>query len=145
MTTGSSMELRAVARVESPLHERGEGPLQGDEGSPPCRIVFDPEYTDAAGDLRAGDELYVLTWLHRGDRTVRRVHPRGDESVPLTGVFATRSPDRPNPVGLHRVTVAEVVHGGGQGEDGVSLLVRDLEAIDGTPVIDVKPVLSGGR
>lgn len=148
------MQLRVVARVESPLHERGEGPLQGFEGSPECRIVFTPEYTDAASDLRAGDELYVLTWLHQADRSVRRVHPRGDPRTPLTGVFATRSPDRPNPVGLHRVTVLEVVPAGaacgdrgedGTGEDGVCLVVRDLEAIDGTPVIDVKPVLPGGR
>jgi tRNA-Thr(GGU) m(6)t(6)A37 methyltransferase TsaA len=136
------VELTPIGHVESPVAHRGEGVLQGFEGAPPCWIVIDPTVTDGARDLRPDDEAYILTWLHLTDRTVLRVHPRGDENVPLTGVFSTRSPDRPNPIGLHRVTVTEVVPDDG---DGIRLQVSDLEAIDGTPVIDIKPVLPGGR
>ena len=112
-------------------------PKQGDEGAPPARIVFRPEFRDAAADLRPGDEVLVLTWLHLGSRDVLKVHPRSDPARPLAGVFSTRSPDRPNPIGLHAVTVTSIE------DDGIG--VRDLEAIDGTPVIDVKPVLGAVR
>lgn len=125
--------LEAVGRVESPLTDRAAAPKQGDEGAPQARIRFRPEFSEAAADLLAGDEVLVLTWLHEGRRDVLSVHPRGDTGRPRQGVFSTRSPDRPNPIGLHLVTVVGM-------EDGV-LTVRDLEAIDGTPVIDVKPVL----
>lgn len=126
-------ELVPIGRVESPLRDPGSAPKQGHEGSPEARIVFDPSVLEGLGELREGDRILVLTWLHRADRDVLRVHPRDDRSNPLTGVFATRSADRPNPIGLHEVEIA--------GIDGTTLQVRDLEAIDGTPVLDVKPVL----
>jgi tRNA-Thr(GGU) m(6)t(6)A37 methyltransferase TsaA len=126
-------ELRPVGWVESPLTDRDAAPKQGDEGAPPARVVFRPEFAEAAADLQIGDEVIVLTWLHQGRRDVLSVHPRGDPSRPRQGVFSTRSPDRPNPIGLHRVTIA--------GVEGNAVDVRALEAIDGTPVIDVKPVL----
>jgi tRNA-Thr(GGU) m(6)t(6)A37 methyltransferase TsaA len=126
-------QLEPVGWVESPLTDRAEAPKQGDEGAPPARIVFRPEIWEAAADLRAGDEVLVLTWLHQGNRDTLSVHPRGDLNRPLQGVFSTRSPDRPNPIGLHRVTIVSVEEN--------AITVRDLEAIDGTPVLDVKPVL----
>ncbi len=126
-------ELRRVGRDESPLTDRAAAPKQGDEGAPPSRVVFLPEFREAASGLREGDEVFVLTWLHLARREVLSVHPRGDARRPLTGVFATRSPDRPNPIGLHVVAIEAV--------EGDAITVRDLEAIDGTPVLDVKPVL----
>lgn len=125
--------LRPVGRVESPLTDRAAAPKQGDEGAPPARVVFLPEFREAAGDLREGDEVLVLTWLHLGSRDVLSVHPRDDANRPREGVFSTRSPDRPNPIGLHAVTIENV--------EGGAITVRNLEAIDGTPVLDVKPVL----
>jgi tRNA-Thr(GGU) m(6)t(6)A37 methyltransferase TsaA len=130
----SAYQLQPVGRVESPLTDRGAAPKQGDEGAPLARIVFRTEIWEAAADLRAGDEILVLTWLHQSNRDTLAVHPRDDLSRPLTGVFSTRSSDRPNPIGLHRVTIVSVE------ENAIG--VRNLEAIDGTPVIDVKPVLS---
>ena len=127
------MELVAIGRVESPLTDRASAPKQGDEGAPEAWLVFDPEVADALEGIAAGDEMLVLTWLDRARRDVLKVHPRSDPANPLQGVFNTRSPDRPNPIGLHRVTVAEV--------DGTRLRVRGLEAIDGTPIVDLKPVL----
>jgi tRNA-Thr(GGU) m(6)t(6)A37 methyltransferase TsaA len=126
-------EVQPVGWVESPLTDRDAAPKQGDEGAPPARVVFRPEFAEAAADLRIGDEVIVLTWLHKGRRDVLSVHPRSDTTRPRQGVFSTRSPDRPNPIGLHRVTIA--------GIEGNVVEVRDLEAIDGSPVIDVKPVL----
>ena len=128
-------QLRPVGWVESSLTDRADAPKQADEGAPPARIVFRPEFRDAANDLRRGDEALVLTWLHQGRRDVLSVHPRGDVNRPLTGVFSTRSPDRPNPIGLHAVWI-EAVTGNG-------ITVHHLEAIDGTPVLDIKPVLGG--
>jgi tRNA-Thr(GGU) m(6)t(6)A37 methyltransferase TsaA len=125
--------LHPVGWVESPLTDRDHAPKQGDEGAPPARIVFRPEVREAAADLRVGDQVLVLTWLHQGRRDVRTVHPRGDPDRPRQGVFSTRSPDRPNPIGLHAVTIV--------GVEGDAIAVSDLEAIDGTPVLDVKPVL----
>jgi tRNA-Thr(GGU) m(6)t(6)A37 methyltransferase TsaA len=125
--------LRPVGRVESTLTDRASAPRQGDEGAPSARIIFSPEFREAARDLRAGDEVLVLTWLHQGSRNVLSVYPRGDASRPITGVFATRSPDRPNPIGLHAVTIQNLEEG--------AITVNNLEAIDGTPVIDIKPVL----
>lgn len=122
-----------MGRVESSLTDPEQAPKQGDEGAPESTIVFDPGVAPALQDVRAGDQLLVLTWLDRADRSVLRVHPRSDPTVPLHGVFSTRSPDRPNPIGLHRVEVVAV--------DGLRLRVRDLEALDGTPVLDLKPVL----
>ena len=131
--TDPTYELRPIGRVESPLTDRAAAPKQGDEGAPRARVVFLPEFREAASGLREGEEVLVLTWLHLGRRDVLSVHPRGDAKRPLTGVFATRSPDRPNPIGLHAVAIEAVE------EDAIT--VRDLEAIDGTPVLDVKPVL----
>jgi tRNA-Thr(GGU) m(6)t(6)A37 methyltransferase TsaA len=122
-----------VGWVESPLAERAQAPRQGDEGAPPAWLVFQPTVADAIRDLRAGQQVIVLTWLDRADRDVLVTRPRDDPKRPMTGVFSTRSPDRPNPVGLHRVQIDRV--------DGLRILVRGLEALDGTPVIDVKPVL----
>lgn len=126
--------LKPVGRVESPLTDPELAPKQGFEGAPEAWIVFEPEVGTALRDVRAGDRLMVLTWFDRADRAILEVHPRDDPNVQLTGVFSTRSPDRPNPIGLHPVEVVEV--------DGLRLRVRDLEAIDGTPVVDVKPVLT---
>jgi tRNA-Thr(GGU) m(6)t(6)A37 methyltransferase TsaA len=127
------MELRPVAVVESPLRARADAPNQGFEGAPDAWLVFDDEVADALSDVAVGDRLIVLTWFDRSDRSVLRVHPRGNPATPLTGVFSTRSPDRPNPIGLHEVTVQEI--------DGLRVRVSDLEALDGTPVVDVKPML----
>lgn len=131
--TEPTYELHPVGWVESPLTDRDPAPRQGDEGAPPARVVFRPEVREAAADLRVGDEVLVLTWLHQGRRDVVSVHPRGDPDRPRQGVFSTRSPDRPNPIGLHAVTIV--------GVDDDAIAVSDLEAIDGTPVLDVKPVL----
>ena len=134
MTTGP-FALRPIGLVESRLTDRTTAPKQGSEGAPDAWIVFDEDVRKGLADLRVGDEVFVLTWLHEAERDVLAVHPRDDLSRPLTGVFSTRSSDRPNPIGLHRVRIAAV--------DGTRLQVRHLEAIDGTPVVDVKPVLHG--
>jgi tRNA-Thr(GGU) m(6)t(6)A37 methyltransferase TsaA len=127
------MELRPIGRVESPLVDRATAPKQGEEGSPEAVLVFDARVGEGLRSLRAGEEAIVLTWLDRADRGVLSVHPRGDLSRPEEGVFSTRSPDRPNPIGLHRVEIVAI--------DGTRLRVRNLEAIDGTPILDLKPVL----
>ena len=129
------MELVAIGTVESPLKDRETAPKQGDEGAPDAWLVFDARVEPGLDGIAAGDELLVLTWLDRARRDVLRVHPRGDLARPEQGVFNTRSPDRPNPIGLHRVTVLEI--------DGGRLRVRDLEALDDTPIVDVKPLLRG--
>jgi tRNA-Thr(GGU) m(6)t(6)A37 methyltransferase TsaA len=131
------MRLVAVGSVESPLTERAAAPKQGDEGAPEAWLAFEPDFAEALDGIGAGDELLVLTWLDRARRDVLRVHPRGDPSRAQQGVFNTRSPDRPNPIGLHRVTVVAI--------DGTRLRVRDLEALDGTPIVDVKPLLRAER
>lgn len=125
--------LHPVGRVASSLHDAASAPRQGDEGAPAAWLVFDPQVERALREVRIGAELLVLTWLDRARRDVLAVHPRRDESRPETGVFSTRSPHRPNPIGLHRVRVLAV--------DGLRVEVADLEALDGTPILDVKPVL----
>jgi tRNA-Thr(GGU) m(6)t(6)A37 methyltransferase TsaA len=130
-------QVRAIGRVESTLTDRAAAPRQGDEGGPDAWLVFDGSVAEALSTLRPGADVLLLTWLDRADRTVLAVHPRGDLTRPLEGVFSTRSPDRPNPIGLHRVTVLAV--------DGLRVRVSDLEALDGTPVLDVKPVLGAER
>ncbi|MEA2341774.1 MAG: hypothetical protein QOG11_1851 [Solirubrobacteraceae bacterium] len=131
------IELVPFGTVQSPLTDRASAPKQGHEGSPEAWLVFEPRVVDGLDGIRPGDEIVVLTWLDRADRDVLRVHPRGDVANPEQGVFNTRSPDRPNPIGLHRVEVVTV--------DDNRLRVRNLEALDGTPVIDVKPVLGARR
>lgn len=130
---GPRYELRPIGWVASSLTDRDAAPRQGDEGAPAARIVLRPDLGPAAVDLRVGDEVIVITWLHRARRDVLSVHPRDDRTRPREGVFTTRSPDRPNPIGLHRVTIVAI--------EGDTITVHALEAIDGTPVIDVKPTL----
>ena len=131
------MTLQRIGSVESPLKERGQGPRQGDEGAPEAWMVFEPAVREGLADLQVGEEVIVLTWLDRARRDVLKVHPRGEASRPPTGVFSTRSPDRPNPIGLHRVKLLAVHRDGEQ----VRVRVADLEALDGTPIVDVKPLL----
>jgi tRNA-Thr(GGU) m(6)t(6)A37 methyltransferase TsaA len=125
--------VRPIGRVESPLVDPEVAPNQGDEGAPDAWLVLDPSVRAAMRDIEVGTELIVLTWLDRADRDTLVVHPRGDPSRPPTGVFSTRSQDRPNPVGLHTVEVLAV--------DDTRIRVRNLEALDRTPVLDIKPVL----
>lgn len=129
----SPLILEPVGRVESPLSDPGEAPLQGDEGAPDAWLVLNPAVGEGLGGLQVGTDVLVLTWLDRARRDVMTVHPRGDVRRPANGVFNTRSPDRPNPIGLHRVTILAI--------DGLRIHVRNLEAVDGTPVLDMKPVL----
>jgi len=129
----SRYEVVPVGWVKSPLTEMARAPMQADEGAPPAWLVFEADVADAIRDLRPGTEIIVLTWLDRADRSVLLTVPRDDPRNPMTGVFSTRSPNRPNPVGLHRVRVIAV--------DGLRVHVDHLEALDGTPLIDVKPVL----
>ncbi|TMR90185.1 tRNA (N6-threonylcarbamoyladenosine(37)-N6)-methyltransferase TrmO [Nonomuraea basaltis] len=130
-------EIRPIGVVQSSLVDRASAPKQGVEGAPDAWLTFDPAMADGIRDLTVGDEVFVLTWLHLADRAVVAVHPRDDLRNPLTGVFSTRSSDRPNPIGLHRVRVLAI--------DGLRVRVADLEAIDGTPIVDVKPVLDATR
>jgi tRNA-Thr(GGU) m(6)t(6)A37 methyltransferase TsaA len=127
------IELTPIGRVESELTDQALAPKQGLEGAPDAWLVFEPTVLDALEGIEPGAEVIVLTWLDRARRDVLRVHPRDDLANPLTGVFNTRSADRPNPIGLHPVQVAAV--------EGARVRVRGLEAIDGTPIVDVKPVL----
>ena len=129
-----SYEVRAIGHVESPLAEAESAPRQGDEGAPAAWLVFAPEVLAALEGLRPGDEAILVTWLDRARRDVLRVHPRGDPSRPLQGVFGTRSPPRPNPIGLHPVRITAV--------EGPRMRVAALEALDGTPILDLKPVLA---
>jgi tRNA-Thr(GGU) m(6)t(6)A37 methyltransferase TsaA len=125
--------LRPIGMIRSELAERREAPKQGSEGAPDAWLEVEAWAADALHGLAVGDEIIVITWLHRGSRDVLQVHPRSDPRNPLTGVFATRSPDRPNPLGLHPVVVREI--------DGNRLRIGPIEAIDGTPVVDIKPTL----
>jgi tRNA-Thr(GGU) m(6)t(6)A37 methyltransferase TsaA len=130
----AGIEVTAIGRVESPLTDLASAPKQGDEGAPDAWLVFEPTVLDALEGLRPGDEVIVLTWLDRARRDVLRVHPRDDPSRPQQGVFGTRSQDRPNPIGLHPVEIVSI--------EGNRLRVHNLEAVDGTPIVDLKPVLS---
>ena len=129
----ASFEIRPIGRVESALRDLESAPKQADEGAPSAWLVFIPEVGPALQGIAVGDEVVLITWLDRADRKVLTVHPRGDSSKAQQGVFSTRSPHRPNPIGLHQVTITAV--------DGLRLQVRGLEALDGTPIIDLKPVL----
>ena len=125
--------VRPIGRVESSLTSTADAPRQGDEGAPDAYLILDPEVQAGLDGIAAGAEIIVLTWLHEADRSVLRVHPRGDLSRPEAGVFSTRASSRPNPIGLHRVRVLDI--------DALRLHVSGLEAIDGSPIVDVKPVL----
>ena len=131
----TSYTIEPIGVIRSELASLDAAPLQGDEGAPEAWLELTALVAQGLVGVKAGDELIVLTWLHRARRDVLQVHPRGKSEAPLTGVFATRSPDRPNPVGLHRVSVLEVAP--------TRLRVAPMEAIDGTPVVDIKPVLAG--
>lgn len=131
--TSTDLQLRPIGVIRSTLISRRDAPKQGNEGAPDAWIEIHPWAADGLLHIRAGDELIVITWLHQGRRDTFQVHPRGDVRNPLMGVFATRSPDRPNPLGLHPVTVREV--------DGARLRIGPMEALDGTPVVDIKPVV----
>jgi tRNA-Thr(GGU) m(6)t(6)A37 methyltransferase TsaA len=130
----TSYELKAIGWVESPLIDLASAPRQPDEGAPGAWLVFEPTVAEALRGLHAGDEIVVVTWLHRAHRDVLSVHPRGDSARPAAGVFSTRSPHRPNPIGLHAAVVTDI--------DGRRIRVSHLEAVDGTPILDLKPVLS---
>jgi tRNA-Thr(GGU) m(6)t(6)A37 methyltransferase TsaA len=132
---GKNTQFRPIGVIRSVLKSRGKAPKQGTEGAPDAWLEVRPFAAQALDGLRAGDQIIVLTWFHRARRDVLKVHPRSDPNRPLTGIFSTRSPDRPNPVGLHRVTVRKIVKN--------RLRIGPMEAIDGTPVIDIKPVLPG--
>ena len=129
--------IEPIGVIRSEITRLEDAPRQGDEGAPEAWLDVTASAAPGLMGIAVGDELFVLTWLHLAEREVLQVHPRGDKSRPLAGVFATRSPDRPNPVGLHRVTVLEVREG--------RLRVRHLEAINGTPIVDIKPVLSASE
>ena len=125
--------LYPLGFLQSPLKQPGEAPRQGREGAPDAWLDLDASVAEGLESIAVGDEIILITWLHKAQRDTLKVHPRGDQTAPLAGVFATRSPDRPNPLGLHRVTVLSIV--------GSRLQVGPIEAIDGTPVVDIKPVL----
>lgn len=127
------MELRAIGRVESPLTDPAQAPRQPDEGAPAATLVFDPAVRAGLDGLAPGDAIVLITWFDRASRDALVVHPRGDLGRAPTGVFATRSPGRPNPIGLHTTRITVI--------DGVRVGVDHLEALDGTPILDVKPVL----
>jgi tRNA-Thr(GGU) m(6)t(6)A37 methyltransferase TsaA len=129
----SDLVLRSIGWVESPVTDPSAASRQGDEGAPDCWLVFDPGVREALDGLRPGDDIVVITWLHLADRTVRQVHPRADPNRPVRGVFATRSQHRPNPLGLHEVTILAV--------DDLRINVRGMEAIDRTPIVDIKSAL----
>jgi tRNA-Thr(GGU) m(6)t(6)A37 methyltransferase TsaA len=129
----ASYDVVPIGRVESPLTDKATAPKQGHEGSPEAWLVFEPAVLEGLDGIAAGDEVILLTWLDRADRDVLRVHPRDDVSNPMRGVFSTRSADRPNPIGLHPVQIVEI--------DGGRMRVRNLEALDGTPIVDLKPVI----
>jgi len=126
--------LHPIGYIRSTLKLLKDAPRQGNEGAPDAWIDIVPEVSDAMEDLTVGDNIIVITWFHQAQRDILKVHPRNDETIPLTGVFSTRSPDRPNPLGLHRVKILAIA--------GNSIQVAPIEAIDGTPVVDIKPVLA---
>jgi tRNA-Thr(GGU) m(6)t(6)A37 methyltransferase TsaA len=133
-STGPGFWLRPIGWIQSPLTDLSAAPNQGDEGGPDCWLVFDRDMLPALDGLRPGAQIVVVTWLHLADRDIRQVHPRDDPSRPLQGVFATRAPNRPNPLGIHVVDIVAIEQN--------RIRVRDLEAIDTTPIVDIKPVLA---
>ena len=137
MRGGRRAQVRPIGVIRSILKKRSAAPKQGSEGAPDAWIEVSPFAAEGLDGLVVGDDIIVVTWLHRARRDVMKVYPRSDRRRPLTGVFATRSPDRPNPLGLHRVTVRRL--------GKKRLRIGPIEALDGTPVVDIKPVLAGTR
>jgi tRNA-Thr(GGU) m(6)t(6)A37 methyltransferase TsaA len=137
MRGGRRAQVRPIGVIRSVLKKRGQAPMQGSEGAPDAWLEVSPFAAEGLDGLVVGNVILVVTWLHRARRDLLKVHPRSDRRRPLTGVFATRSPDRPNPLGLHRVTVRRIARN--------RLRIGPIEAIDGTPVVDIKPVLAGLR
>jgi tRNA-Thr(GGU) m(6)t(6)A37 methyltransferase TsaA len=131
--TQARYEVRPIGTVQSPLTDSASAPKQGHEGAPDAWLVFESAVVEGLEGLQVGDQVILLTWLDRAQRDVLRVHPRDDVTNPMQGVFNTRSADRPNPIGLHPVEVLSI--------DGRRVRVRNLEALDGTPIVDVKPVI----
>ena len=131
----ASYTIEPIGVIRSELASREAAPRQGNEGAPDAWLEVNSTVAEGLEGIAAGNEIILITWFHLAQRDILKVHPRGNQNVPLRGVFATRSPDRPNPLGLHRVTVLEIA--------GNRLKVGPIEAIDGTPVVDIKPVLSG--
>ena len=129
----NSYRLKPIGLIRSALKRRKNAPRQGAEGAPDAWLKISRRFAGALSGISVGEEIIVLTWFHKARRDVQKVHPRGNKQAPLTGVFATRSPDRPNPIGLHRVTVRKIV--------GTRYKVGPIEAIDGTPIVDIKPVV----
>jgi tRNA-Thr(GGU) m(6)t(6)A37 methyltransferase TsaA len=125
--------MNPIGFIKSDIKNKEDAPLFYTENAPNVFLEILPEYLDGLDRLKTGNEIIVLTWLHLSDRKILKVHPRGNLSNPLTGVFLTRSPDRPNPIGLHKVKVLEI--------NLNHLYIGPMEAIDGTPVIDIKPVV----
>ena len=134
--TSNRYEIKPIGMIRSELTDLAEAPMQGSEGGPEAWLELSPQVAQGLLGIKAGDDLIVLTWLHLAGRDVLQVHPRGNQEAPLKGVFATRSQDRPNPIGLHQVTVLEIAEG--------KIKVAPMEAIDGTPLVDIKPVLTKG-
>lgn len=135
MKSRRGAEVRPIGVIRSTLKTRAAAPMQGSEGAPDAWLEVSPFAAEGLDGVVAGDDIIVVTWFHRARRDILKVYPRSDRRRPLTGVFATRSPDRPNPLGLHRVTVRKVAKS--------RLRIGPIEAIDGTPVVDIKPVLAG--
>ncbi len=135
--TGIPFEITAIGFVRSALRDRSAAPRQGSEGAPDAKLEILPEFREGLIGIEPGQDIWILTWLHESQRSVLQVHPRGDPQNPLAGVFATRSPDRPNPIGLHRCRILNIA--------GNCLEVAALEAIDGTPIVDLKPVIENSR
>ena len=133
-TNPVKIEIAPIGVVESSLTDAGSAPRQPDEGAPPATLVFNAEVGEGLQGVQPGDSIYVLTWLDRARRDLLTVHPRGDRTRPREGVFNTRAPHRPNPIGLHRTTVTAV--------EGLRVRVANLEALNGTPIVDVKPMLN---
>jgi tRNA-Thr(GGU) m(6)t(6)A37 methyltransferase TsaA len=125
--------IKPIGTLHSPLKDLQHAPRQGFEDAPSAELEIDAEFQRAAEDIEVGDEIIVITWLHLAERDVLAVHPRDERGIPLTGVFSTRSPARPNPLGLHPVTVLRI--------EGLRLTIGPIEAVDGTPVVDIKPVI----
>ena len=134
MNTPNQCAVHPIGVIRSPLKHRADAPLSATEGAPDAWLDLRPDVSEGLQGITVGQEIIAITWFHEARRNVLKLHPRWDKNIPLTGVFNTRSPDRPNPIGLHRVKVLEI--------DGNQLKVGPLEAIDGTPLIDIKPVLS---